>query len=617
MTRRIFLTAAACLGLAAHAAAKPAPTPTFPVADIKPGMRGVTMTVLQGTNIVPVETEIRGVAENYLGPGKHLIIGRLVDEKTKVTGAVHGMSGSPLYLDGKMAGALSRRLMLFEKDAHCGFTPIHDMFEVREHQSRALHAQTAAATPVWSPFAMLQPNAPAPGATRAALDAGGRLAVPLSLPATSRRGLDLLEKIWAGSGFLAAPGGGSASGPDSVPGWKKPGGDLQPGAAVAAALATGDLAMAGTGTLTWREGDRILAFGHPMLGMGPVDLPMCEAEIITTIPSYLMPYKLANVRRVAGTVTEDRLSAIAGVIGRAPATPPYRITLRHQGREPRVFEGGFVNNENLTAPIVASLMIPAILDNDESGEDFTIRAAGALKLKGLPALELNDTRSGGFGTVIGLLFDTMDRVEKVYRQPFAKVQAESFDLALDVAPERREWTVEEIRLNPRRPSPGGVLHAEVILRPRHGNLESRQFTFRLPDGAASGEEFEIEAASAAEFARRDAGADPEPDESFGGGFMIRISFNSGPSVKPESLEEIIAQLNRRRPRDEIAVRITETRPGLRLARARLENLPPSVESVIAASATPSEKLSRATLDEKSASMPGVVRGAARARLVID
>ncbi|HEY8965958.1 MAG TPA: sporulation protein SpoOM, partial [Candidatus Methylacidiphilales bacterium] len=302
--KRLVLFLSLVLPLAAPAQV-PTPTRLIPTSEIKPGMHGVSYTVLQGSEIVPLDTEILGVAENALGPGYDLIIGKLVDPKSALVEAVHGMSGSPLYIDGRLAGALSRRLTQFEKDGHCGFTPIADMLRVEGPDGKGTFASRAAkgeaSEPPFSVEGLLR------GQIAGAVASPGfaALGVPLSVTGLSAELTGKVLKSFGmeASGWIPVSGGSRSEA-------RLAKAELQPGSPVSAVLMTGDLAAAGTGTLTWRDGDRVLAFGHPMLGVGRSAWGLAPAEIITTIPSYLYPHKLANTGPVVGTIVQDRLSAV-------------------------------------------------------------------------------------------------------------------------------------------------------------------------------------------------------------------------------------------------------------------------------------------------------------------
>ncbi len=567
---------------------------TMPVGEIRAGMRGVVMTVLQGTNAVPVEAEILGVQENGIGPGKHMIIGRLVDEKTRLTGAVHGMSGSPLYINGRLAGALSRRVAIFEKDGHCGFTPIEDMLETGAYLDRARPKATRL-----SMRRLVREGLLGAGV------ASDWLALPLQISGATGRALRALEKLWEGSGLIVTGGGGGGRDPN------KAGGELTPGAAVSAAFLTGDITMGGTGTLTWREGDRVLAFGHPMMGLGEVELPMCEAEIITTVPSYQRPFKMANMRRVAGTVLEDRLSAIAGRVGAKPELPPYRVRVDFEGRGPVEYRGNFVSHEELAPSALASLLVDAVLGSEHVGEELTVSVSGEMRVRGAPAVRLDGFSSGDSGAVLDLSMDLRNRLRRVFGQPFERVRPEGLDLEVKVGQRRGEARIESVTLWPREARAGERVRAEVRLRKRWGGEEREEFYFQVPEEARPGEVLRVEANDERSFLDRDAGVRSESGLLSS---LIASRREEGPGVR--SLAELIEGMNRLGRENVLMLRVSRAQAGVRDGLGRHDDVPASVAAVLRNGSTAAETISDAVVAEMSRETGGEVGGSAHARLPV-
>ncbi|HPA19212.1 MAG TPA: SpoIVB peptidase S55 domain-containing protein [Verrucomicrobiae bacterium] len=571
-----------------------AATVTIPVDEIRPGMRGVVMTVLRGTNAEPVETEILGVLRNGIGPGKHMIIGRLVDEKTRVTGAVHGMSGSPLYIDGRLAGALSRRVAIFEKDGHCGFTPIEDMLETGAYLDGGARRPAR--------FSMRR-------LVREGLLGGGItsdwLALPLEVSGATGRALRALEKLWAGAGVILASGGGGRGDADA------PGGELTPGAAVSAAFLTGDITMGGTGTLTWRDGDRVLAFGHPMMGLGEVEMPMCEAEIITTVPSYQRPFKMANIRRVAGTVLEDRFSAIAGRVGPKPVLPAYRVRVDFEGRGPVEYRGNFLAQREMAPSVVASLLIDSVLGSEHVGEEMTICVTGAMRLRNGQALRLDGFSSGDAEVVVDAAMDMRGRLKRVFEQPFEEIHPEGLDLDVRVAQRREEARIESVTLWPRQARPGEVVRVEVRLERRWGGEEHREFEFTVPEEARAGEVLRVEANDERTFLAKDSGTG-------GGGTGLLALFGSrreeGPG--PRSLGELIEGMNRLGRANVLMVRVSRQQDGVRDGWGRHEDVPGSVAAVLRNGPSEVEAISDSVVAEMRQATEGAVEGSSVARLTV-
>lgn len=541
-----FLQTTACLVLSARLLLA-IPPEIFPVSDLKPGMHGITYTVLQGEKIEPIDTEILGVARNFVGPQRDLIIARLVDPKTSLTEAVHGMSGSPLYIDGKIVGALSRRIAMFEKDGHCGFTPIQDMLGIGD---RIKEGPVPAQPPASLPLSFLNPRAVGKGMeTRVEF-----LGVPLSVSGVSE---SLANRLITAMkldrfGLMAVPGGGQSTqslGPDQ----------LQPGAPVAAVMITGDISMAGTGTLTWRDGNRILGFGHPMLGFGETALPMATAEIITTIPSYERPYKLSNTANVVGTIYQDRLSAIAGVVGPIPAMASYTVERVHNGLSRPPLKGAFVPHPTLTPMLITAVIGSAMTNSDDLSRIFSFRVEGTLSLKGHPDLHLDGVYSGQDMDVILALMRLIDPVNRLYSQQWENLEAQSLHLKLTTSEQQECWSIESISSELHQYEPGQIMTVTVRLRERLGAKAEKVFSIKLPEGLKSGTHFDLRVVS--------------------GQSLNDRQQNQGLAAVRE-VDQLIALLNKRRSNDIMYLQIVTNSPGELVEDRELPSLPESVRAVM-------------------------------------
>lgn len=530
----------------------------FPLEELKPGMRGKTLTVLKGTEIAEMETEIVGVIEDRIAPGKHLIVGRLLDERVQLSGAVHGMSGSPLLIDGKLVGALSRRLGMFEKDTQCGFTPAADMLEVWGMMERA---------------GQRGDEDSGAGAVIAGDETLLLLPVASGLPEGPR--LEFARWMFRGTGLLLQAGGGVAPGRD------RPGAPLAPGAPVAAALATGELGMAGTGTLTWREGDKILAFGHPMLGLGSTGLPMCEAEIVTIIPSYAMPYKISNMRRQVGLVREDRLSAIAGVVGEMGDLPGYDIVVVFDGVESR-FRGSYFDHKDLTPMLTATLMLRALSAREDLPTQMTFRAEGAVGFSGGAGRELvfRHSGSGGEEALLGFLVDYLSNMQTLLGQKFERVRTTGLRGRIEVQKGSDVLTIREARLNPARVRAGERFVVQVRLGDEKGGVVSMPTELRLPEFLPPGEEISVRLISARALEMERRGVE---EVNVGGMVLRRISPPRNRATLPQSFDEMLAQLNRAADAEELVVLVSRKGRAVKLGIEQLEGLPLSVQGTLSAS----------------------------------
>src|SRR6185436_17642757 len=303
--------------------------------------------------------EVTGVLRNALGPGKALILCQLTDPRVQNMGAVAGMSGSPLYIDGKLAGALSYQIQRFETVRYAGFTPAADLSEVKERASQPPNSHLVATPPSDSAYRALQPVFTLGGLSPAVSD--------LFAPRFAALGLNAFALGGSTQGSSGSTAPDSASAKLQTPNSELKSPALRPGGAVSVALATGDITLAGTGTVSRVDGQHITAFGHPMLSMGEVALPMCAAEIITILPSQMQSVKIANTGAIIGTITQDRLSAVSGSLGAGPEMTNVEVTVTPAHGAARTLKFSVARQQQLTPVIVAAGVSQAILGSNDAG----------------------------------------------------------------------------------------------------------------------------------------------------------------------------------------------------------------------------------------------------------
>jgi len=572
---RIWTTTAALLLSATYLRA----IELMPVSELKPGMHGTTYTVLKGTEIVPMDTEILGVAKNSLGPGLDLIIAKLVDPKTALTGAVHGMSGSPLYINGKLVGALSRRIAFFEKDGHCGFTPIADMLDVnRMANMRPVAAAPEPLLPMASVAKMLLPDAPQ--RVRAEM-----LGVPLTISGLS---VEAWQKLCSAFG-LAQPGAVAVAGGTGSPtAMQLTANDLKPGAPIAAVMLTGSISAAGTGTLTWREGDNIVAFGHPMFGYGESALPMGMAEIITTIASYERPFKMANPGPVVGTVSEDRFSAIAGKVGPLPKTGTYHVKRTYSGESRPDLDGTFAIHPLLSPIMMATVIQATLYDQPATSRMFSFTVHGDVKFTGHTPLRLDGLYSGQDADLVFALLKVVGPVQMLYAQRMELLKVESLDLSIDSNEKEKLWGIESVVADRHTCKPGDTINVQVRLREALGGVTRKDFAVKLPMGLKSGS-----------FTVRASGSEELEEE------MTRNGIEHAKDV-----EDMIRIYNGRRAQNVLYLQLVGKSTGKVIAGRQMPALPASVREVMESGndSDTTMTLPEQIWQETSAELPGMVTG---------
>ena len=348
-------------------------------------MRGVAYTVFQGVKPEPMDVEVLGVLHNVNGPKGDIILVRLHGQKPEYTGVVAGMSGSPVYLDGKLAGALAFRIGEFSKEPIAGVTPIADMLEINaldksptEEASASKPAITNAAGKTAAPGV----GSSIPGSVESFAQFLKPIDAPLVFNGFSEDAVRQFAPQFAAAGIVPVMGAGSVSEA------KQPE-PLEPGSAVSAILVRGDMDIAATCTVTYIDPQRLLACGHPLLQFGSVDLPMNKAEVLATLPSPLNAFKIVNTTERAGVFVQDRHTGILGVFGKQPDMIPVTLTI-HGGSSTKEFHYEVLNNPRLSPVAMMATVFNALHGVNEYGEEITYRLNGTIDVKGFPEVGLRN-----------------------------------------------------------------------------------------------------------------------------------------------------------------------------------------------------------------------------------
>ena len=368
-------------GVATNADDAPA---IFPLSQVTPGLKGEVYTIFTGNEIEKVDLVVLGVLHNALGPKQDVILVQLLGEKVEHTGVVAGMSGSPVYFDGKLAGALSLKLGVFTKEAIGGVTPIENMLDVEK--SSDLAPQTPRASAANNPSAAHAPQVPLPENFSRLTSAGaGQFLVPIETPLISTglypETIARFSKELSGWGMSMMAGGTTAPSPEDS--------QLKPGEMVGVELIRGDLSLTPGCTVTTVEKGRILACGHPIFSFGNVSMPLARAYVVTTLASAMASTKIIDTGGTIGTLTQDRVTAIAGQLGPGPPMIPLDVTLVTPLAQ-KQFHFELIENPELTPVLVALATYNGIVGNAAYGEGSTLQLDGEIDIQGHTPVELKD-----------------------------------------------------------------------------------------------------------------------------------------------------------------------------------------------------------------------------------
>jgi hypothetical protein len=444
--------AALALGVAAPALA----LETMPLAEVRPGLRGEVHTVIQGAEQEVLELEVLGVLDDGIGPGIPMILARFVDERGQWTGVAAGMSGSPVLIDGRLVGALSYSIGSFSKEPICGITPIERMLELEELPGGLLPwlgARSADTRPF--PLALV---------TRGI----GPAAHPVIEEAFSELGLPAPVQI-----APAARGGVEAEG------------RLQAGDPVAALLVWGDITLGATGTITWREGDELLAFGHPFLGYGRISVPLAPAEVIWTVPSLFNSFKIARIGEPVGAVRQDRLTAIRGEVGAAVEGLEMAVTLRRPGQA-EVRRQFFLARDPFITPLLADITLATLLVQDIGAErDEAVRMTAAIALDGGRTIRFDAAAAAG-GQSRDLTVALNRRLTALLQAPVPVPDIGRLEVTLEAVPEAGRWEIRRVMPDRLQVEPGERLRAFVDLEGPRGRERREVVELEVPADALAG-----------------------------------------------------------------------------------------------------------------------------------
>lgn len=555
-------------------AAPGAQTRLMPIEEVRPGMVGTGRTVFSGSTLEDFSVEILGVLKNVIAPNRNLILARLSGGPLAKTGVIAGMSGSPVYIDGRLVGAVSYALGQFATEPIAGITPIAEMTDA---------AMMSGAAPVTRPVSLSWPPdpeelfeiwgrdlararpagssigealLPALG-SRASAMANGAMLRPIGIPLVAG-GLepgviDPLAGAFSAAGFVPVAGQSPTTGSTGGTADRT----LAPGDAVGVALLTGDFTLGATGTVTYVDGQRVYAFGHPMYNLGPTEFPMTTADVQVVLPSLLQSSKLASFGEVVGTLQQDRATAVAGTLGPGPSLIPMSVTLNSDRLGTRTFSFGVVRDTTFT-PLLAYLAVANVLTGYERATgpaSFTIRGTADIREAGALAFESIFTGDQSVGPAAAYIAGPLTQLLKNSSET---VEVQRISLTIDASEEARVARIERVWLDTTRPRAGGTAMVSIALRGLEGEEIVKQVPVTFPANATGSVQLLV-----ADGAR----ATAEDRRAIGGAQFMEPS-------------QIVRVFNRARRNNRLYVRLSTTEPGAVVSGEPMGGLPPSVLGVL-------------------------------------
>jgi hypothetical protein len=565
--------AAAVMFAAMSTFARPADSPEImPLSQVKPGMKAVGYTIFSGDKIEKFDLVVLGILPDLLGPRESIILVQLVGENVEHTGVVAGMSGSPVYIDGKLVGALALKFGSFTKEPIGGVTPIENMMEVTPQPARVTTATTtdassnADSTTVsgGQPRYELTSDMVERGAWLkgdAAAHLGGAFLTPIETPLVFSgiypSVLAHFAPELAGYGLVAVSGGAGVPRPDDA--------NIVAGDMVSVVLVGGDMSAAASCTVTAIMANRIYACGHPIFSLGDVNFPLARGRVVTTLSSTDSSIKIVTTGGIIGTLAADRLTAIMGVAGAGPRMIPMDMSLATPAGE-RKSHYELAENRDLTPLLVGIVAQNGLTSNNFYGEGNTMRLSGEIQIAGHSAVQLENmfAPSGALLQDSAIVTGTVQALfSRIFTNPYEQPKIEHIQLKLESIPERRFTAVEGAWTDATEVVPGQTVQVKVLLRAYRGAAELRTIPITIPTQVDRGANLRILVS-----------------DSLGADRTLRPISAQASASQAGGLEQYIRILNRERRNNRLYVTLLQPTTTLLLEDKELPNAPLSEVNVL-------------------------------------
>jgi hypothetical protein len=586
---------AVVLVIVSVAAAPGAASEILPLSQVKPGMKGIGKSVFEGPRIEDFDVEILGVLRN-VQPGRSVILARLKGRGLESTGVIQGMSGSPVYIEGKLVGAVALGFP-FSKEAIAGITPIEEML--------AIDGGPAARKPARGPSIPIRTDLTLEdlaGLYREAFSpklsslARGETGAPLNLPLIfggfSSRAFEKARSFFGPLGFEPVLSGGAGQSLQAPP---VPARSFRPGDPVGLQLVGGDLDVTSVGTVTEVEGNRVLAFGHPMYNLGAVDFAMTRVDVLGVMPALDASFKLAATGPVVGRFREDRSSGVLGEFGVLPDMIPLNVSLQTGPDVRKDVKIKIADDKILAAGLVNLAVFSVITADVRNYGNLSVDFDCDVYLDNGSNVHLEDLFSGNYDNapidVSGLLASV---VYFLNNNEFKDIGIFRIDLNLRTVEEARACFLERVLLDKYEVTPGERLDIKVFARTLKEESIVEEVSVLVPPLPA-GTEFQLVVGDAVSMQGYERS-------------QYRVQ-----EFVPRNLSQLIRILNNLRKNNRIYFKIVAPKPGLFLKGEEMPNLPATLKGMFAsprASASAPTELTRSTLAEYQLPLPHVFRGSA-------
>lgn len=537
----------------------------YPLDQVRPGLRGVGRTIFQGTEIEDFEVEILGVLKHF-SPRQNLILARFSGEEVERTGVFAGMSGSPVFVDGKLLGAVAYAFP-FSKEPFAGITPIGEMIDIfKEEPGRmrpirsapSIQPKQAAAIPDLATFlSRLKPQLP----LEFALDDGRLLrpiATPVGLSGFSSSAIETFSDAFRLAGLTPVRGlSTSAEGEfDDAP--------LQPGSTVTVQMLRGDMEISASGTATLVSGNRVYAFGHPFLGAGYTDMPLSQGAVLTVISSLQSSQKVTATTDFIGAIRQDRATGILGLRGEKPRLLPLKLELLTSRNSKKSFQFEMVIDPALTPFLTALTVFNSLASSERTLGGQTLQVKCSISLAGHAPVHFENSVADFANTTVSAALAASAPLGFLLSSGFQDLELEGVEIEIAAVEENRRATLDEVWVDRVEVKQGEEVNLTVFLRKAGGEVTSQRYPVKIPEEITPG---------------------PLRVLVGEGSAVTKLEEDAGQEFVPENLSQLVRAINNIKKNDRLYIRIYRDREGAVVGGEGLPELPPSMLELYGSSRT--------------------------------
>jgi hypothetical protein len=542
----------------------------FALEDLKPGMKGTARTVFSGSGTEEFGVEVLGILPGFPGPRQSAIIAKLSGPNVEKTGVFAGMSGSPVYIDGKIVGAIAFSFP-FSKEPIAGITPIKQMIDLFDKGSENLRPKEPRVVSFWQLAGTdWKPNLPKPAVSSVSLlapvSAGSPLmpllgqqmtpiATPLVFSGISQESLSTFAPQLVATGLLPVSGaGGSAA---ITPLAEVNENTFPPGSSISVQLVRGDYSLAAAGTVTMRDGDRIYAFGHPLLSLGASDMPMAESSVVTVISNMNNSFKLSVPGRMVGSISQDRASGIFGLLRQAPKMIPVKVNLHTSRDRTETYSYEIATDSFLTPLLLNITLFSTITSSERALGDSTISVKGEIRVKGQEPIQIDRRFSAANNVALMASGSIAAPVSSLLTSGFDDVQLDGITLDIASTETKYAGTLERITLDRTEVRRGEKVEVQAYVRTESGKQFVQRIPVQIPEDAGLGQLLVF----------------------VGDGGVLQEG-SPAKSFVPQDLSQLVKAINTVKKSDRLYVKLFRITSGAVIGTSELPSLPPSMVATL-------------------------------------